>query len=116
MILVFPEPEMSPAKKILCITNRPLVAEMWPPLTAMPMLITPQWPLVVTRTMCQLPSYGDAVAGAANERSAKVVVTAKARSRLPIMGVLMVLVVVLVTSRGVLVVVTFKPGSLPEIY
>ena len=47
---------MSPAREILCITNLPLVAEMWPPLTAMPMLITPQWPLVVTRTMFQLPS------------------------------------------------------------
>jgi len=32
------------------------------------------------------------------------------------MGVLMVLVVVLVTSRRQLLVVTFKPGSLPEIY
>jgi len=31
------------------------------------------------------------------------------------MGVLMVFVVALVTSRGVFVVVTFKPGSLPEI-
>ena len=47
LILVAPEPEMRPARKILCITNLPLVAEMWPPLTAMPMLITPQWPLVV---------------------------------------------------------------------
>ena len=77
---------MSPAKAILCITNLPLVAEMWPPLTAMPMLITPQWPLVVTRTMFQLPSYWDAVAGAAKQRIAKAAARAKAHRRLPIMS------------------------------
>ena len=60
------------AKTILCFTNLPLVAEMWPPLTAMPILITPQWPLVVTRTMFQFPSNLAAVAGAAKQRVARM--------------------------------------------
>lgn len=58
LILFTPEPEMRPSKAILCITNLPLVAEMWPPVTAMPILIVPQWPLVVIRTMFQAPSKG----------------------------------------------------------
>jgi hypothetical protein len=36
---------------------------MWPWLTATPILITPQWPLVVIRTIFQLPSNCEAVAG-----------------------------------------------------
>src|SRR6476469_9002327 len=92
LILVAPEPEMRPAKAILCITNLPLVAEMWPPLTAMPILITPQWPLVVTSTMFQFPSNLAAVAGAANHRVAIAADKARADMRLLIMGILTVCV------------------------
>src|SRR6185436_11291691 len=87
LILVAPEPEMSPAREILCMTKRPLVAEMWPPLTAMPILMTPQWPLVVTRAMFQLPSNGAAAAGRAEAMIAKAVDRTKAQKRLPIMRV-----------------------------
>jgi hypothetical protein len=90
LILVAPEPEMRPSKKILCMTNFPLVAEMWPPETATPMLITPQWPLVVTRTILQLPSNLAASAGGAKQKVAKAMARAKARIFLPIMGVLLV--------------------------
>ena len=93
LILVAPEPEMRPAKAILCITNLPLVAEMWPPLTAMPILITPQWPLVVTRTMFQFPSNLAAVAGAAKQRVAIAADKAKADMRLLILGILTLCVV-----------------------
>src|SRR4029077_20725728 len=93
LILVAPEPEMRPAKEILCITNLPLVAEMWPPLTAMPILITPQWPLVVTSTMFQFPSNFAAVAGAAKQRVAIAADKAKADMRLLIMRILTLCVV-----------------------
>ena len=87
MIVVAPEPEMCPAREILCMTKRPLVAEMRPPLTAMPILMTPQWPLVVTRAMFQLPSNGAAAAGGVKAMIAKAVDRAKAHIRLPVMRV-----------------------------
>src|SRR5581483_618897 len=87
LILVAPEPEMRPSRKILCMTKRPLVAEMWPLATATPILMMPQWPLVVVSTIFQLPSKGEANAGAAKARRA--VERAKTRIRLPIIGVLM---------------------------
>ena len=71
----------------MCMTKRPLVAEMRPRLTAMPILMTPQWPLVVTRAMCQAPSNGAAAAGRAEAVIAKAVDRTKAHIRLPIMRV-----------------------------
>jgi hypothetical protein len=47
-------------------------------------------PLVVVRIIFQLPSNGDASAGAAKARMAAAPVGAKARMRVPIMGVLIV--------------------------
>ena len=69
------------------MTKRPLVAEMRPRLTAMPILMTPQWPLVVTRAMFQLPSNGAAAAGGVKAMIAKAVDRAKAHIRLPVMRV-----------------------------
>jgi hypothetical protein len=68
------------------MTKRPLVAETWP-LTAMPILMTPQWPLVVTWAMFQLPSNGAAAGGGAKPMIAKAVNRAKTYIRLPAMRV-----------------------------
>src|SRR5262245_20334592 len=61
---------------------------MWPRLIPMPILMTPQWPLVVTASMFQLPSKVAAVAGGTNQKTANVVARVKAHRRLAIMGVL----------------------------
>jgi hypothetical protein len=53
-----------------------------------PILIFPQWPLVVTAIILQLPSNTAAIAGGAKQMIAKAVNSAKPRMRLPIMEVL----------------------------
>jgi hypothetical protein len=50
----------------------------------------PQWPLVVTTAIFQLPSNGAAVAGVAKQVIAKTADRAAAPIRLPIMKVLIV--------------------------
>jgi hypothetical protein len=64
------------------ITNFPLVEEILPPMMARPTLIVPQWPLVVTRNMFQLPSNEAAFAGGVEQRIAKAAADrAKAHNR-----------------------------------
>ena len=92
LILVAPEPAMRPAKAILCMTNLPLVAEICPPVTATPILMMPQWPLVVVSTIFQLPSNLAAIAGRAKQRIAREAAIATAHRRLPIMKALMLVV------------------------
>lgn len=50
--------------------------------------MVPQWPLVVITIMVQLPSYGAAIAGAAEQSMAEAANSARAKLRLPVMGVL----------------------------
>src|SRR5262245_12460961 len=61
---------------------------MRPRFIPMPILMTPQWPLVVTASMFQLPSKVAAVAGRTEQKTANAVARAKAHRRLAIMGVL----------------------------
>src|SRR5262245_2041049 len=58
----------------------------------MPILMTPQWPLVVTASMFQLPSTVAAVAGGTEQKTANAVARAKTHKRLAIMGVLILVV------------------------
>jgi hypothetical protein len=51
------------------------------------MLIFPQWPLVVTATISQFPSWA-AIARGAEQMRTNVVARAKAQVRLPVMEVL----------------------------
>src|SRR5262245_11954414 len=61
---------------------------MWPRLIPMPILMTPQWPLVVTASIFQLPSKVAAVAGETEQKTTNAVARVKAHRRLAIMGVL----------------------------
>ncbi len=58
----------------------PLPAHVPLPPRDRPMLIFPQWPLVVTATMSQFPSWA-AIAGGAEQMIAKAADRAKARLR-----------------------------------
>ena len=59
---------------------------MRPPLTAMLIGMVPQWPRVVTAVMLQLPSYLEALAGAAAQTIAEVAEARTMHRRLSIMG------------------------------
>jgi len=59
---------------------------MRPPLMAMLIGTVPQWPRVVTAVMLQLPSYLEALAGAAAQMIAEAVEIKTTQKRLPIMG------------------------------
>src|SRR5262245_30599218 len=61
---------------------------MRPRFIPMPILITPQWPLVVTASIFQLPSKVAAVASGTEQKTANAVARVKAHRRLAIMGVL----------------------------
>src|SRR5262245_51144485 len=61
---------------------------MWPRLIPMPILMTPQWPLVVTASIFQLPSKVAAVAGETEQKTTNAVARVKAHRRLAIMGIL----------------------------
>src|SRR5262245_18946634 len=59
---------------------------MWPRFIPMPILMTPQWPLVVTASIFQLPSKVAAVASGTEQNTANAVARVKAHRRLAIMG------------------------------
>src|SRR5262245_19447371 len=61
---------------------------MRPRFIPMPILMTPQWPLVVTASIFQLPSKVAAVASGTEQKTANAVARVKAHRRLAIMGAL----------------------------
>src|SRR5262245_36192840 len=74
---------------------------MRPRFIPMPILITPQWPLVVTASIFQLPSKVAAVASGTEQKTANAVARVKAHRRLAIMGVL---ILVFVARNGTVLV------------